>query len=320
MLFGNYDLEKIVREDHPLRAVTRVVNFCHLATRFWKLLKTLGRRGYGLDVGIKCLFLQFAYDLSDREMEERLRYDMALRWFCGFTLEDETPDHSYFSRVRTLLGEKKVEKILELIVEKAGDQEIVRKVFTFVDATAIKTKETTWAERDKALAHGEEKLNNTNVEDYSADKDARFGCKGKSKFWFGYKAHASVDMGSGLIRKVDVTPANVPDQDGLKLVCPEGGMVIADKAYCLKPAQEAMAANGCHSGAVLRNNMKGKNKDKDRWLTGLRAPFENVFSKWEHRARYRGLAKVKLQVLMEAVVFNIKRLAAINAPPLAIGA
>ena len=320
MLFGNYDLNKLVRIDHPLREVEKVINFRHLATRFWKVLKTLGRRGYGLDVGIKCLFLQFAYDLSDREMEERLRDDMAFRWFCGLSLEDETPDHSYFGRMRALLGAEKVGKILRMIVERAEEKQIVRKVFTFVDATAIKTKETTWSERDKALADGAMKLNNSNVEGYSSDKDARFGCKGKDKFWYGYKAHVAVDMKSGLMRSVAVTAANVPDQDGLALVCPDGGMVVADKAYCLRSAQEAMAAHGCHSGAVLRNNMKDKNKDKDRWLTGLRAPFENVFSKWERRARYRGLAKVQLQALLEGLVFNIKRLVAIDSPPLFAGA
>ena len=320
MLFGNYDLNKLVRADHPLRNVANVINFKHLATRFWKFLKTMGRRGYGLDVGIKCLFLQFAYDLSDRQMEERLRDDMAFRWFCGLTLEDETPDHSYFGRIRGLLGEKQMMKIFDLIVEKAENKGIVRNVFTFVDATAIKTKETTWAERDKALADGAQKLNNSNVEGYSADKDARFGCKGKAKFWYGYKAHVSADMGSGLITKVAVTPANVPDQDGMALVCPEGGMVIGDKAYCLKSAQEAMAAKGCHSGAVLRNNMKSKNKDKDRWLTSLRAPYEATFSQWEKRARYRGLGKVQLQAVLESLVFNVRRLVAIGAPPLFAGA
>jgi len=320
MLFYKYDLEKIVRANHPLRDVVRIVDFRHLAVQFWKVLKKLGRRGYGLDVGIKCLFLQFWYDLSDRELEDRLRDDTGFRWFCGFDLEEQTPDHTYFHRIRTLLGVEKIGKIFEMIMEKAEEKKIVRKVFTFVDATAIKTKETTWAERDKALADGAEKLNNENIEDYSADKDARFGCKGKDKFWYGFKAHASVDMGSGLIQTVAVTAANVPDQDGLKLICPEGGMVVGDKSYCLAPAQEAMAANGCHSGAILRNNMKGKNKDKDRWLTMLRAPFESVFSKWEHRARYRGLAKVQLQIFLEAIVFNVKRLMAIKAPPLFAGA
>ena len=320
MLFLNYDLERIVRQDHPLREVARVVDFRHVAATFWKLLKTMGRRGYGLDIGIKCLFLQFWYDLSDRQLEERLKDDNGFRWFCGFGLEDQTPDHTYFGRIRTLLGAEKIGKIFRLIMDQTKEKKILRGVFTFVDATAIKTKETTWAERDKALANGEEKLNNENIDHYSADKDARFGCKGKDKFWFGYKAHTSVDMGSGLIKTVAVTPANVPDQEGLKLICPDGGMVIGDKAYCLKSAQNAMAIRGCHSGAVLRNNMKNKNKDKDRWLTSVRAPFESVFAKWQRRARYRGLVKVQLQALMEAMVFNVKRLLVINAPPLFVGA
>jgi IS5 family transposase len=66
--------------------------------------------------------------------------------------------------------------------------------------------------------------------------------------------------------------------------------------------------------------MKGKNKDKDRWLTKMRAPFEGVFSKDETRARYRGIMKVQMQAFLEAIVFNVKRLLVINAPPLFAGA
>jgi IS5 family transposase len=320
MLIYTYDLEKIVRQDHPLRRIAEVINFTHLSNRFWRALKTLGRRGYGLDVGIKCLFLQFYYDLSDRQLEERIKDDMSFKLFCGFTIDEQTPDHTYFGRIRTLLGAHKIGKMFRMIKEKATEKEIMRNVFTFVDATAIKAKETTWEQRDKAIHDGEEKLNNSNVENYSADCDARFGCKGKSKFWYGYKKHVSVDMGSGLINKVAVTPANVPDQDGLALICPDEGMIFGDKAYCLSSAQQAMHAHGCHSGAILKNNMKRKNKDKDRWLTSMRAPFEGVFSKDETRARYRGLMKMQLQAFMEAIAFNVKRLLVINAPPLFAGA
>lgn len=316
MLIFSYDLEKIVSPDHELRKVAKVVDFVKIARKFTELASTAGRRGYGLDVGIKCLFLQFFYDLSDRELENRLRHDMAFRWFCTMKIDEATPDHTFFCRVRQILGPRRIGQAFKNIMQKAEDKGIVRKVFTFVDATAIKTKETTWQERDKALTQGEEKLNNKNVGNYSSDKDARFGCKGKDKFWYGYKAHASVDMGSGLIKKVAVTPANVSDQDGMNLICPDQGMVVGDKAYCLKSAQVVMAQHGCHSGAVLKNNMKGKNFDKDRWLTKLRAPFESVFSKWEKRARYRGTAKVQMQAFLEAIVFNVKRLVAINAPPL----
>ena len=253
-------------------------------------------------------------------MEERLRYDMAFRWFCGFKIGAATPDHSYSSRIRTYLGIKRVGKIFDEIRRKAESKGIVRKVFTFVDASAIKTKETTWAERDKAIKEGEEALNNANVEKYSADKDARFGCKGKNKFWYGYKKHASVDMVSGLITKVAVTPANITDQAGLKYICLDSGMIFGDKSYCLSTAQMVMRNKNCHSGAIMKNNMRLKNKDKDKWLSKVRAPFENVFSKADRRTIYRGTAKVQMQVFLEAIVHNVKRLLVIEASPLFAGA
>lgn len=320
MTIMKYDLDAMVRPDQELRKVDKTVDFTKIARKYIELKTEVGRRGYGLDTGIKCLFLQFYYDLSDRELENRLRYDIALRWFCGLSLNEETPDHTFFCRIRTTLGARRIGQVFKNIMQKAEENKIVRKVFTFVDATAVKAKETTWAQRDKAVQDGEEKLNNDNIENYSADKDARFGCKGKSKFWYGYKKHISVDMSSGLIEKVAATAANVSDQDGFALVCPDQRMVFGDKAYCLSPAQKVMQAHRCHSGAILKNNMKRKNKDKDRWLTRMRAPFEGVFSKDETRAKYRGLMKMQLQAFMEAIVFNVKRLLVINAPPLFAGA
>ena len=93
-------------------------------------------------------------------------------------------------------------------------------------------------------------------------------------------------------------------------------MVFGDKSYCLKLAQVAMKMRGAVSGAILKHNMIGKNKDLDRWRSSVRAPFEGIFSKVEKRARYRGQAKVQFQFFMEAIVHNIKRLVSINAPPL----
>jgi len=316
MSFIKYDLNKVVKEDHPLRKIFEVINFKTIALGFKEILKSLGRKGYGLELGIRVLFLQFYYDLSDRQLEDRLRYDMALRWFCGLTIDDDTPERTYFCRIRKTLGTDRVIKILLKINRQAKKKGLMRKVFSFVDSSEIKAKETTWAERDKALKAHEESLNNTNVNRYSADPDARFGCKGKNKFWFGYKKHASVDMGSGLINKIAVTPANITDQKGLKYVCPNSSMIFADKQYCCKRAQEIMESKNCHSAAILKNNMLNKNKDKDRWISKVRAPFEGVFSKMSKRTRYRGLAKVKMQVFWEAIVFNVKRLAVLNSPPL----
>lgn len=102
----------------------------------------------------------------------------------------------------------------------------------------------------------------------------------------------------------------------LKHICPSGGMVVADKGYCVREAQKTIRAKNCHSGAILKNNMKNKNKDKDRFLTKLRMPYEGVFSKMDKQVRYRGIAKVQFQALMQALAHNVRRLVKIDAPPL----
>ena len=108
------------------------------------------------------------------------------------------------------------------------------------------------------------------------------------------------------------TPANIDDAKGLRHVCPDQGAVFADKGYCTAPAQKEIKRKGCHSAAIKKNNMMGKNRDKDRWITKMRAPYERVFSKRSKQARYRGQAKVQFQVACNAMCHNLKRLVALD--------
>ena len=86
-------------------------------------------------------------------------------------------------------------------------------------------------------------------------------------------------------------------------------------------ALKDMIRRGAQCAAILKNNMKEKNKDLDRWRSSLRSPFEGIFSKFEKRTRYRGLAKVQLQLFMDAIVFNVKRMVVLTSasPPLTAG-
>ena len=321
MAFYDLDLTEQVAHQHKLWDINETVNFSSLLYRLKDMEHAIGRHGYGIDVGLKSLFLQFFYDLSDRQLEQELRFNIAYKWFCGFSAYEQTPDHSFFGRFRQRIGTKRIGKLFKVIVNKAKEKELIRSVFYFVDATSIITKNTTWAERDKAIKDGDSALTNDNVKKFSADPQARFGCKGKSKFWFGYKGHIGIDMSSGLIEAAAVTAANCSDQAGFRHICPRmGQLVFGDKAYCLKPAQLAMAVRGAVSGAIFKHNMIGKNRRLDRWRSSIRAPFEGVFSKFEKRARYQSQAKVQLQFFMDAIVHNVKRLITINAPPLFQGA
>ncbi len=63
---------------------------------------------------------------------------------------------------------------------------------------------------------------------------------------------------------------------------------------------------------ILRNNMALKNRDLDRWITKLRAPYEGTFSKQNKRARYKGVVKNQGAEFLHAIAFNFRRLLAIT--------
>ena len=62
--------------------------------------------------------------------------------------------------------------------------------------------------------------------------------------------------------------------------------------------------------------MKSKNRDRDRWYTHLRAPYERVFAQRPKRVRYRGVAKNQFAAFLQAMAFNLKRLLVLEAAPM----
>ena len=195
-------------------------------------------------------------------------------------------------------------------------QGLMNEVFTFVDASHLIANASLWEEREEALKKKYEKLNNEVLPKVAQDEQARIGCKGKNKYWYGYKKHISMDMQLGMIDKVAITPANVTNAQGLKHICPSQGAIYADKGYCTFPARQATALKGCRLAAIKKNNMKDKNVGQDRWYSKIRAPYECVFSNNPKRVRYKGIAKNQFAAFMQAICFNLKRLLVINAPPL----
>jgi IS5 family transposase len=74
----------------------------------------------------------------------------------------------------------------------------------------------------------------------------------------------------------------------------------------------AATTKGCHLAAIKRNNVKDKNHDLDRWISGIRAPYARVSSKIEKRVRHKGVVRNFFAALMQALCFNIKRFAVLE--------
>ena len=305
-------LDSLIPDNHPYRHLDRIISFAELSRPYHGLYSTRGRKEKGVEFGLRTLVLQFIEDLSDREMERFLSENLAGKWFVQLGLGEVSVDHSYFGDFRQRLGTSTLMDLFNRVRDSLKGMGLIREVFTFVDASQLVSKLTTWDDRDKAIKAGLDKFNNKTASKISTDHQARFGCKGGNKFWFGYKEHASVDMQSGLINKIAATSAEVTDTEGLACVCPRGGAVFGDKGYCVNPARITLKRKSCHDATIKKNNMKGKDRRKDGWLSAMRSPYERVFAHLNRRVRYRGLERVQFQVGIRALTFNLKRVIALG--------
>ena len=299
-------LDLLLPRDHPYRRLKGLLDFERITGSVRVKTHRLGADGFGKQRLVLCLILQFMEDLSDREFQRFMAENVAGKWFCGFSLLEKTPDYTTICKFRAELGTSQMGKLFAEVKRQLKAKGCCAEVFTFVDSSALVSKLNLWEERDRAIAEGYEKLNNAVLPKVSADPEAKIGAKSDNKFWYGFKKHTAVDMQSGMITKVSVTPANVPDAAHAKHILPSSGAVAGDKGYV--GAIRDILRRGLHPMIIKRNNMKDKNPDLDAWISKLRSPYERVFSKQNKRVRYRGTVKNQGAELMYAIAHNFRRL------------
>src|SRR3546814_18855168 len=87
------------------------------------------------------------------------------------------------------------------------------------------------------------------------DPDARFGTNNeRQRYMFGYKLHVAVDAGSGLVRALATTPANVQEVAlARELVQGDELMVYAARGYDAAWLPDHLAAPGIAAGNPRRS-------------------------------------------------------------------
>ena len=107
-LFSYVNVEKRVRSDHPLRAIRGLVNdaLVALEQEFAALYAPIGRPSIAPEKLLRAMLLQAFYSIrSERQLMERLEFDLLFRWFVGIGVDDAAWDHSVFSKNRERLLE-----------------------------------------------------------------------------------------------------------------------------------------------------------------------------------------------------------------------
>src|SRR4029077_10208620 len=141
-LFSYVDLEARVRRDHPLRAVREIANaaladFCGAFEALYAA--RLGRPSIPPERLLRAMLLQAFYGIrSERQLMERMEFDLLFRWFVGLGVDDAAWDHSSFTKNRDrLLAGEIAAKFLQAVLAQPKVKRLLSSDHFSVDGTLL---------------------------------------------------------------------------------------------------------------------------------------------------------------------------------------
>jgi len=225
-LFSYVDLEARVPRSHPLRAIRLLVNesLAALETAFSALYSPLGRPSIPPEMLLRAMLLQAFHSIrSERQLMERLEFDLLFRWFVGLGIDDPVWDHSVFSKNRDRLLEGDIAgKFLNAVLAQPRVQRLLSTDHFSVDGTLIEAWASMKSFKPKnadeppsegggrnreADFHGEKRSNETHAS--TTDPEARLYRKGAGKeAKLCFIGHALMENRNALFVDACLTPAD----------------------------------------------------------------------------------------------------------------
>src|SRR6516225_1903664 len=140
-LFSYVNLEARVPMGHPLRVIRQIANgaLAELNGDFSALYAQLGRPSIPPEKLLRASLLQAFYSIrSERQLMERLQFDLLFRWFVGLGIDDPVWDHSVFSKNRDRLLEAEIAaKFLAAILTQPEVKRLLSSDHFSVDGTLV---------------------------------------------------------------------------------------------------------------------------------------------------------------------------------------
>jgi len=235
-MFSYVSLEERIPQDHPLRAMRRLVDRAlkALSPRFAAMYADVGRPSIAPERLLRALLLQVFYTVrSERLLMEQLNYNLAFRWFVGLGMDDEVWDASTFSKNRERFLESDIAgEFFAAVLGQARTQGLLSAEHFTVDGTLVEAWASLKSFRPKQDAHeaadapgadqeagpaeagrnprvnfhGKRRRNDTHAS--TTDPEARLFRKGRGKeAKLSFMAHALMENRNGLVVDTRLTPA-----------------------------------------------------------------------------------------------------------------
>jgi len=162
--FYSYRLNESVPADRLVRKLDAVLDLSWLRAELAPYYSHTGRPSVDPELMIRMLIVGYVFAIrSERQLCAEVQVNMAYRWFCGLSIEDEIPDHPVFSRARheRFRAADLLRRVFERVVGTCMAADLVGGEAFSVDASLIKADVNpakrvpgdapiAWPERDKA--------------------------------------------------------------------------------------------------------------------------------------------------------------------------
>jgi IS5 family transposase len=292
-------------------------------SRYTRTASATGKPAYDGLLLFKMCLLQTWYGLSDYEVEDRVNDSISFGYFCGLNIDQAAPDHSTVSRFRSAMTKADAfEPLLREVNRQLEQRGIIIKKGALVDASVVETPLRPKGKAEHRVTVDREDQDEVEVNrEYadSVDKEASWLKKG-DRYHYGYKKHYVTDE-EGLVLGVVTTKASTNEIGNLEEVLdaaelPENIPLKADKGYQSRKNTELLKKrrlkNHILKKAVRNRPLTHWEKRFNKLVGKVRFKVERTFGgikRWFGGgvARYRGLAKMHTQNLMEAMGYNLYR-------------
>jgi len=352
-LFSFVDIEARIPTKHPLRAMRRLTNaaLADLDRAFSSLYEGCGRPSVPPERLLRATLLQLLYSIRlERQLVERIEFDLLFRWFVGLSIDETVFDASTFSKNRDrLLTQEIAQGFLSSLLAAPEVKGLLSAEHFSVDGTLLKAWASMKSFRPKDGSgeppspgrNGEADFRKTKRSNEThastTDPDARLYRKGDGQeSRLAYLGHALMENRSGLVVAAEATLATgTAEREAAARFSerlPEGATLGADKNYDAEAFVEGLKARGIEPHVAVNGTVSKTGKARKTAVPPevaaslgyaisqrLRKRIEESFG-WGKavggltQVKVRGLDKVRAVFVFAMAAYNIVRLPTLLAP------
>ena len=342
--------ESLIPVDHPIRRIRKVVDavLAELDGEFWAMYSALGRPSVPPEQLLKATVLMAMYSIrSERAFCERLNYDLLFKWFLDLPIDAPSFDATTFSKNRTrLLDHDIADRFFAAVVGQAKLRRYLSSEHFSVDGTLLeawashksfKPKDgsgpdpTSGGRNAEVDFHGQRRSNDTHAS--TTDPEARLARKSNATAAkMSFAGHLLMENRNALLIDVELTEATgyaerdtalemlerLPETARRRTIAADKGYDTADfvadvRRLGITPhvapntTKRRSAIDGRttrHAGHQISQRIRKRVEEPFGWIKTIGGG---------RKLRYIGKQRNRAWFLMTAAVYNVIRIAALDA-------